>query len=163
MEAGSVLCRPSRSDPPSSADPIVIRVISILVAVLACAGAAHGQSAGEPAAQDSVVALPSVARRPQLTNMRAVVGAIASNYPDALRGTGIAGPVIISMVVDSAGQPHDISIATPSGEALLDAAALRVAEVMRFRPAEIRLANGQRRPVAVRLQVPLTFSVAAEN
>jgi TonB family protein len=139
----------------------VIRPILIAVAALSLASTAHAQSADSVPPQDSVVALATVARRPQLSNTRAVVEALSEYYPDALRGTGINGTATVAMLLDSAGVPHEISVVAPSGEPLLDAAAVRVAEVMRFRPAEVRLATGERRRVAVRMQVPLTFSASA--
>jgi TonB family protein len=141
--------------------PLVIRPILLAAAALLCASAAHAQSADTVPPQDSVVALATVARRPQLANTRAVVQALSEFYPDALRGTGIGGTATVAMLLDSAGVPREVSVVGPSGEPLLDAAAIRVAGVMRFRPAEVRLSSGERRRVAVRMQVPLTFNAAA--
>ena len=72
----------------------------------------------------------------------------------ALGDAGIGGTVRVWYFVSEEGVVKDTRVSRTSGQAQLDDAALRVAEVMRFTPAM----NGTE-PVAVRIEVPVTFQV----
>ena len=92
--------------------------------------------------------------RPEITNTNEVVQALMREYPTSLRDAGIGGRVVVWFYISETGQVLDARRSQSSGQAQLDAAALRVADVLRFTPA----LNGQE-PVAVWIEVPITFQV----
>jgi TonB family protein len=95
-------------------------------------------------------------KKPELANREEVVRRLAEVYPPLLRDAGVGGRAIVSVHVDEAGRVIGARIATGSGHAPLDQAALRVAEAMRFTPAE-----NEGRPVAVWIQLPVAFNPGA--
>ena len=92
--------------------------------------------------------------RPEIRNRREVQAALMREYPAALRDAGIGGTVVVWFFISEEGLVEDTRVSQTSGQAQLDEAALRVAEVMRFTPAM----NGTE-PVAVWIHVPITFQV----
>jgi TonB family protein len=96
-----------------------------------------------------------VEEMPALSNRGQVVRLIAQAYPPALRAQGVGGQVTVRMRVDERGVPGEIEVLeSPHPE--LAAAAVRVAEGMRFRPART-----EGKPVAVRITLPLSFQAPA--
>ncbi len=91
--------------------------------------------------------------KPELKNRAEVLRALARNYPPALRDAGIGGSSIVWILLDEAGMVMRSMIKDGSGRAELDQAALRVAEVMAFTPAEHQ---GKRVPVWIALPIVFT-------
>jgi len=92
--------------------------------------------------------------RPEITNRSEVQQALMREYPPILRDAGIGGQVVVWLFISDEGTVLDSRIAVSSGQATLDAAALRVAAVFRFTPAMNR-----DRVVQVWIQLPITFAV----
>ena len=90
--------------------------------------------------------------RPQLENPEEVVRALKATYPPLLRDAGIGGTVGVWFFIDRSGTVRRTLIQESSGREALDAAALRVAETLRFTPAR----NGDER-VPVWVAIPITF------
>jgi TonB family protein len=74
-------------------------------------------------------------------------------YAAQLRSRGVNGSVDLELGIDEAGRVISASVAASSGYDILDAAALKLTEAMRFSPAE---ASGK--PVPASVRVPITFS-----
>lgn len=91
---------------------------------------------------------------PSILNTGEVVRAMQREYPSTLRDSGIGGTVKVNFFVDERGQVLDTRIEEGSGYGTLDAAALAVAEVIRFSPALNRDQN-----VAVWVVFPVVFRV----
>lgn len=96
---------------------------------------------------------PSMAR-PQIRNLAEAEQFMVEHYYPLNEVTGAAGEVFLSLSIDERGAIHHASVGTSSGDARLDALALRFTEVVRFRPAYL---GG--RPVAVNVTLPLLFEV----
>ena len=94
--------------------------------------------------------------RPELVNRDEVIQALMMNYPRHLRDAGIGGAVVVWFLVSDTGRVLDSRINRSSGNAQLDDAAIRVASVYRFTPG---LDGNGNDPVAVWIQLPITFSV----
>ena len=75
---------------------------------------------------------------PQYKNIDEIRQALAAEYPSLLRDAGIGGTVEVNFFVDKTGAVANARVAESSGHRALDEAALRVAEVFRFTPAEDR-------------------------
>ena len=90
--------------------------------------------------------------RPSLTNEREVQRALEREYPTILRDAGIGGTVIVQFFVDEEGIVRRTLVATSSGHASLDEAALRVASVFEFTPA-----LNLDKIVPVWISIPITF------
>lgn len=91
---------------------------------------------------------------PTLRNPENVTRALRREYPPTLRDAGIGGTVHLLVHIDTAGRVTESRVGETSGLLALDAAALRVADVMRFRPAMNR-----DQTVAVWITLPVTFRV----
>ena len=91
---------------------------------------------------------------PRLINKREVVVALAQNYPRALQNVGIAGRVELWVFIDQQGIVVKSHVEASSGYPALDAAAQRVASVMRFSPARNRDL-----PTAVWISQPINFEM----
>lgn len=92
--------------------------------------------------------------RPELRNARAVQVALVDNYPAALRDAGIGGmPVLWFLIPAEGGVPAKLLLSKSSGHAVLDSAALKVAAIMEFSPAENR-----GKPVPVWVEIPIMFT-----
>ena len=92
--------------------------------------------------------------RPEITNVSEVQQALIREYPPDLRDAGIGGRVVAWFYISQTGQVLDRRIAESSGQAALDEAALKVADVFQFTPAM----NRDER-VQVWIQLPITFQV----
>jgi len=91
---------------------------------------------------------------PKLLNGSEVEAALASEYPPLLRDAGIGGKVMVLLLIDEHGRVHNARVDGSSGHEALDEAALEVAEVMEFAPAQNRDT-----PVPVWISLPITFQV----
>lgn len=92
--------------------------------------------------------------RPDVRNRREVEQAMEREYPPLLRDAGIGGTVLVWFFIDEEGVVEQTRVHTTSGHTALDAAALRVADVIEFTPA---LNRDQRVPVWISL--PITFQI----
>jgi TonB family protein len=90
---------------------------------------------------------------PKLRNPAQVAAALEKTYPPLLRDAGIEGTAAIWMFVDGIGAVRNVRLARTSGYDALDEAALKLADVMQFTPAENR-----GRVVNVWVQVPVRFA-----
>ena len=95
---------------------------------------------------------------PRLTNSREVQRVLEREYPPLLKESGIGGEVIVWLYISEDGEVMDrqVRVDPPgtSGYDALDAAALEVADVMEFVPAQNR-----DKTTAVWVQIPITFTV----
>ena len=91
---------------------------------------------------------------PRLLNPDEVSRALTAAYPGVLRDAGIGGTVRVWFRLDAQGSVVDTRLAETSGVPRLDSAAFRVADRMRFAPAQNR-----DRPVEVWVAIPITFQV----
>lgn len=96
---------------------------------------------------DDFTALVPTMVRPELINQDEVIRAMQRLYPPVLLEAGVGGRTVLTLLLDEEGRLHGAEVRQSSGHAQLDAAALRVIDVARFRPALNR-----DRAVAVRLQ-----------
>ena len=91
-------------------------------------------------------------KRPELRNRDVVGPALVRNYPPLLRDAGIGGTVQTWLLVNESGKVISARVKESSGRRELDAAALEVARIMEFTPAEH---NGM--PVNVWIAIPIVF------
>lgn len=89
---------------------------------------------------------------PALLNQQAVQEALSANYPPLLRDAGIGGQTLVWVLLDEQGRVVSAELKESSGHRALDDAALRVAPLMRFSPAQNR---DQR--VKVWVSLPIRF------
>jgi TonB family protein len=94
--------------------------------------------------------------KPELRNREAVEAALLESYPPLLRDAGIEGTVVLWFFVDEQGYVAATSLHRSSEYPALDAAAHRVGRAMRFTPA-----SNRETPVAVWVQIPITFRIEA--
>jgi protein TonB len=92
---------------------------------------------------------------PQLTNRSAVASALQRNYPPLLRDSGVGGTVLVWFFIDQEGKVVKTQVKESSGHEALDQAALKVADVMRFTPAQNR-----DQKVAVWVALPVIFQTS---
>lgn len=104
------------------------------------------------APSDSGPGLNPYTAKPTLINRSQVSRALARNYPPNLRAAGIGGRVMVFVLVDERGAVTRTQVRESSGNVQLDAAALAVARVMRFKPARDR--DGARE---VWIAMPIVF------
>lgn len=95
----------------------------------------------------------TVEEKPLLDNARDVARLLDRNYPEALSEAGVAGQVMLQLIVDENGRvrPGSARVVSASHEEFT-AATLRIAERMRFRPARV-----EGRPVAVMVTLPIDW------
>jgi len=91
---------------------------------------------------------------PKLLNPREVERKLSVEYPPLLRDAGIGGQVMVLFFIDAQGRVEDTRIDTSSGHQSLDEAAMDVAEIMEFAPAQNRDQD-----VPVWISLPITFQV----
>jgi protein TonB len=90
---------------------------------------------------------------PRLQNQSEVQRALERNYPPLLRDAGIGGKVNVWFFIDTDGTVLKTTLAEKSGYPALDEAAVAVANIMRFSPAQNR-----DKAVQVWVSLPITFS-----
>ncbi|HST62407.1 MAG TPA: TonB family protein [Longimicrobium sp.] len=102
---------------------------------------------------DDVYDLGQVERQPELRNTRDIQRFLERNYPPLLRDSRVDGEVMINFVLDEDGRPEmQTAQVTSASHPAFEDPALRAAERMRFRPAQI---SGQ--DVRVRVTLPIRF------
>jgi periplasmic protein TonB len=89
---------------------------------------------------------------PRLLNEREVQRALVREYPAHLRDAGIGGTVLVWFFIDEQGRVQRTQVHTSSGHTQLDQAAVRVADLYRFSPAQNRDRN-----VPVWIALPIVF------
>ncbi len=94
--------------------------------------------------------------RPEIRNRSEVQAALMREYPPILRNAGIGGQVVVWFFISETGQVLDSRVSQSSGYAQLDEAALKVADVFRFRPA-----LNLDRIVQVWIRFPIEFQVGS--
>jgi periplasmic protein TonB len=92
--------------------------------------------------------------QPKLLNGPEVERQIAKVYPPLLRDAGIGGKTKVWFFIDETGRAVKWQVNTPSGYDALDAAALKVAPVLRFTPAQ-----NQDKKVPVWVSIDIVFKV----
>jgi periplasmic protein TonB len=90
---------------------------------------------------------------PELRNRTEVSRALQRNYPVSLREAGIGGRALVWFYIDVQGHVVRSQLKQTSGYSSLDEAALKVAEIMVFSPAQNR---DKRVPVWVALPIEFT-------
>jgi protein TonB len=90
--------------------------------------------------------------RPDIKNRAEVQRALEREYPSLLREAGLGGTVLVWFFIDEDGEVVRTQVHQSSGQKALDAAALKVADVIHFTPA---LNRDKRVPVWISL--PITF------
>jgi len=115
----------------------------------------HDASADELAAEPP--RFTAFTQPPELSNPDDVKKRLSREYPPFLQDAGIGGRVVLWFLVDETGQVRKWMMKQSSGHPALDRAAMRVAGLMRFRPA-----RNYYRPVAVWVALPVFFRVLEE-
>lgn len=90
---------------------------------------------------------------PRLRNTEEIQRALTRLYPSTLRDAGIGGQTVIWFYIDEKGNVARTEVKQPSQHSAFDAAALRVADLMKFSPAYNR-----DKAVAVWVSLPIRFS-----
>ena len=96
--------------------------------------------------------------RPQILNEPEIIREMTRQYPTILRDAGIGGTVVVYFFVDTNGRVGNREIFQSSGYDQFDQAALKVADVYEFRPAQNR-----DQIVPVWVQFPITFRVTPRH
>lgn len=114
------------------------------------------EAAPSVAAAPEVSAAPAPAPAPLNVPSSAVQYLQKTNpdYPAASRRLGETGKVLVSVVIDEAGLPHDVKLNKSSSYSRLDEAAMASVRQWRFKPY---MQNGK--PMSVRVNIPLDFDL----
>jgi TonB family protein len=107
----------------------------------------------DPAVLRSAPAFTPFTKEPRLANQEETRRALQRNYPPLLRDAGIGGKTTVWFFIDEQGSVEKVLLNQSSGHAALDDAALRVAAMMQFTPAENR-----GRFVPVWVSIPIAFT-----
>ncbi|MEJ2679485.1 MAG: energy transducer TonB [Gemmatimonadota bacterium] len=91
---------------------------------------------------------------PVLRNQAEVANALLRFYPPLLRDAGISGTVKVWFFIDANGRVVKTQINVSSGYQAFDAAAVKVANLMKFRPAV-----NMDRKVPVWVSIPIVFQI----
>lgn len=130
----------------------MIRNLFLILAVAAAAAPAAAQQ-GDSA---RVYELREVDVLPRVENREDFARALARSYPPHLREAAAGGVVNLSFVIGADGTARDVRVLDASDTAFA-APSVQAVSVLRFSPAQV-----QGRPVAVRLEQPITWQVAAD-
>jgi TonB family protein len=90
--------------------------------------------------------------RPELTNAEEIMALLRTEYPTAMRESGLGGTATVWLFINAEGVVQNMKLQTPIGVPALDAGALKIAQAMRFTPAFNR-----DQKVAVWVSVPISF------
>lgn len=131
-----------------------MRILRTLTVILAAAAPAAAQQTPQ-ADSARVYELVQVEALPRPLNVPELVAALQQAYPPELHAAGVGGTVELSFVVGADGSTGAARVLSASDSAFI-APSLQALSVLRFAPAQV---GG--RPVAVRVQQPLQWSVAA--
>jgi TonB family protein len=104
-----------------------------------------GTGDGAPLEATMVEELPELANRSQAERL------FRQNYPPLLRESGTTGRTMVTMIIDAEGnvEPGSVTVQETTHEAFR-AAAIRVAEKLRFRPARL---SGRSVPVIIAIPI----------
>lgn len=91
--------------------------------------------------------------KPRVLNVDEVTRAMERNFPSMLRDAGVSGTAEVWLYLDYDGTVLKRQLNRSSGYTLMDEAALKVAEIMKFSPAKNR-----DKAVQVWVSQPITFS-----
>jgi TonB family protein len=127
---------------------------SLPAALLLAAPGVAAQQAAEPG-PGHVYMLTEVTTQPRPTNLLELRDVMNSLYPAELRAAGRGGSVEVALVVGPDGAARDVQVVR-STDAAFDTATLTALRVLRFTPASV---DGK--PVAVRVDLPIRWQVAA--
>ncbi|WP_420129195.1 energy transducer TonB [Longimicrobium sp.] len=128
-----------------------MRHLAFLLA-LAAAPAAAQQT---PPDSSRVYELSEVEVLPRPQNASELITALNQGYPQHLREAGVGGMVQVAFVVRPDGQPVDVRVlSTPDSS--FNTPTVQAVSLLRFTPAQV-----QGRPVAVRVEQPITWRVVA--
>jgi protein TonB len=108
-----------------------------------------GNGEGGPIPAELATELPELANRSQAERL------FRQNYPPLLRESGTTGRTMVTMIIDAEGnvEPGSVTVQETTHEAFR-AAAIRVAERLRFRPARL---GG--RSVSVIIAIPIEWKL----
>lgn len=117
------------------------------------------ESARDTAPRPTRKAAPAAPGRGEPTGTRNFSSAVCTfraspEFPAAARAERKRGTVVIVVQLDATGRVQSARVATSSGDARLDAAALSAAQRSRFRPA-----TRDGAPVASEVRIPYTFAL----
>jgi TonB family protein len=166
--SGSPLAVPALSEPRSLLERRIRRMVEerpqhrwlrtagwALVAALAFAGVFRAPLprvlAASAPLEDIVAAVRADTVRPELQNPNQVREATRLYYPALLRDGGIEGTARLVVQITERGTVASVRLQQSSGRSELDAAALKVAGVMRFNPAQL---DGRAVAMAHEVSVP---------
>jgi TonB family protein len=121
---------------------------ALMVSALAVPGALSAQVSGTAEKPE----FTPLTVKPELTNRDEVARVLELAYPSALRAANISGTVITWIKIGTDGAITDTRVATSSGNADFDKAALAVAQQMKFSPG--KNLDGV---VAAWVQIPVSF------
>lgn len=116
--------------------------------------AAPSLAAQAPAAR--VYELSEVEAPPRPANVQELRVALDSTYPAEKRAAGVGARVQVAFVVGADGVPREVTV-TQSTDAAFDAATVGGIGRLRFSPATVA-----GRPVAVRVEMPITWDAPAQ-
>lgn len=105
--------------------------------------------------EDAPIPVNMVEELPELANRSQAERLFRQNYPPLLRESGMTGRTMVTMIIDAEGkvEPGSVSVQETTHEAFR-AAAIKVAEKLRFRPARL---SG--RPVSVIIAIPIEWKL----
>jgi TonB family protein len=116
-----------------------------------CAYLLHSPAAGQPLGYE----LSAVDQGPEISNQDAVASTLAREYAQAIQDSTASGVTMVRMRIGADGVPDRTTIRVAAGsEAAFDRVAVRLAQMMRFRPA--RVGNAA---VPVWVTLPVTFGL----
>jgi TonB family protein len=127
-----------------------MRIFPVFLALLAAAPAVAQPAS---AAAGRVYELTEVEVLPRPQNAAEFMDALRRGYPPPMREAEVGGTVHVSFVVRPNGEPQDVRVlSTPDSS--FDAPTVQAVSLLRFTPAQV-----QGRPVAVRVEQPVTWRV----
>lgn len=126
-----------------------MRQFTLSILLLCLAPAAAGAQARVTLPENGPFTEP-----PQLLNRDEVVQLAKASYPEQVKAEGFAGTPTVRLYVDETGAVQARRIERSSAIPALDAAALKVADAMRFAPAR----NGDR-PTHLWVSIPVQFRI----
>ncbi|HEX5872929.1 MAG TPA: energy transducer TonB, partial [Longimicrobium sp.] len=129
-----------------------MRILPVFLAILLAAPAAAQQAAADSA---RVFELFEVEVMPRPQNAPEYAVALQQAYPPHLREAGTGGMVQVAFVVGADGRVGDVRVLSASDSAF-GAPSVQALSLLRFSPAQV---GG--RPVAVRVEQPITWRVEA--
>jgi len=100
-----------------------------------------------------VIDVAQAAEKPKLVNAQQLGRLLQELYPPLLREAGVTGQAVVSIIIDTEGVSRDVRVVSASHPAFGEAG-VEVMRQARFRPA-----RNDGNPVAVRVIMPITFTL----